>query len=154
MPLLVQKLLNLPGHTCSPRLIVGFVWLNHQLSVYCFVNHSLSLFSCFFVLSVLLWFTSSDYPFGIFKRFLLMTAVFNRMTDFWLGGNVTVGFAITPLHRNRVFLTVENNKMHQIYLALYFNKTMQNHTSIGHQQLFASNITAMSWLCPWSSIWN
>jgi hypothetical protein len=64
---------------------------------------------------------------------------------------VTVGFAITPLHRNHVFLTVENNKIHQIYLALYFNKPMQNHTSIGHQQLFASNITVISWLCPWSS---
>jgi hypothetical protein len=32
-----------------------------------------------------------------------------------------------------------------------YNKTMQNHTSVGHQQLFASNITVMSWLCPWSS---
>ena len=75
-------LLTHPDHLNSPLVFSWFVQLNLQFSVQCCVDHCLSVCSfcvgyCIvcpsslvIALSVLLRFTASDYPFGIFKRFL------------------------------------------------------------------------------------
>ena len=70
--LVEQELLTLPRHWVHPRL-VGFVLLDLYFHMYV-----LQIFVCPFVLfllaivlSVLLRFVDSDYPFGIFKLFLL-----------------------------------------------------------------------------------
>ena len=49
----------------SPRFLEGFVLYGLQFSVSCFVDQCLCLFAI--VLSILLQFTASDYPFGNFK---------------------------------------------------------------------------------------
>ena len=55
-----------------PPFLVGFVLLNLYFSVYCFLQIIVCLLDPFLfpiVLSILLRFTASDYPFGIFKHF-------------------------------------------------------------------------------------
>ena len=66
-----------PPHRC----LMVFVLLDLKFSVYCFVGHCLSfhLFVSFghcIVLYVLLWFTASDYLFGVFTLFLSWTVFF------------------------------------------------------------------------------
>ena len=51
----------------STSTLEGFVLLYLLFSVYCFVDHCLSFCLFIFVLSVLLLFTTSDQPLGIFK---------------------------------------------------------------------------------------
>jgi hypothetical protein len=70
--LMEQELLTLPEHLSSPRLIVGFVVTRSLVLCVCFVDRC--VYFCVFlltiVLSVLLRFTDSDYPFDIFKDLL------------------------------------------------------------------------------------
>ena len=60
----------------APGNTPGFVWgpccsiFSFLCSVFSFVVFACLLFLFVIVLSVLLWFTASDYPFGIFKIFL------------------------------------------------------------------------------------
>ena len=68
----LQELLTLPEHLSSPPVFSG-VRVTRSLVLYvCFVDRCLS-FCTFFaiVLSVLLRYTDSDRPFGIFKLFFL-----------------------------------------------------------------------------------
>ena len=53
----------------NPRLIVGFVFIDSLVFCVMFCRSLFVLLSFFFVivLSVLLWYTASDYPFCIFK---------------------------------------------------------------------------------------
>jgi hypothetical protein len=67
-----QELLTLPEHPSSPPDFSG-VRVSRSLVLYvCFVDRCLSFvpFLLGIVLSVLLRYTDSDYPFGIFKLFL------------------------------------------------------------------------------------
>ena len=67
--LVEQELLTLPEHLSSPP---GFRVTRSLVLCVCFVNRCLSfvLFILAIVLSVLLRYTDSDCPFGIFKLFL------------------------------------------------------------------------------------
>ena len=73
VPLVEQELLTLPLHLSSPPVFSG-VRVTRSLVLYvCFVDRCLSFFTFFhlvIVLSVLLRYTDSDYPFSIFKLFL------------------------------------------------------------------------------------
>jgi hypothetical protein len=73
VPLVEQELLTLPVHLSSPPVFSG-VRVTRSLVLYvCFVDRCLSFFTFFhlvIVLSVLLRYTDSDYPFSIFKLFL------------------------------------------------------------------------------------
>jgi len=72
MSLVEQELLTLPGHLSSPPVFSG-VRVSRSLVLYvCFVDLCLSFCTIFLlaiVLSVLLRYTDSDYPYGIFKLF-------------------------------------------------------------------------------------
>ena len=68
MPLVEQELLTLPDHIRSPPVFSG-VRITRYLVLY-FVVCPFVLFLLAIVLSVLLRFTDSDDPFGIFKLFL------------------------------------------------------------------------------------
>ena len=72
LSLVEQELLTLPEHLSSPLVLVGFVLLSLQFYVYVLqiVVCPFVLFLLAIVLSVLLRYTDSDYPFGIFKLFL------------------------------------------------------------------------------------
>jgi hypothetical protein len=74
VPLVEQKLLTLPEHLSPPRLLVGFVLLDLLFYMYVLFLYRCLSFCTFLllaiVLSVLLRFTNSDYPFDIFKLFL------------------------------------------------------------------------------------
>jgi hypothetical protein len=69
--LVEQELLTLPEHLNSPTVFSEIHCIRSLVLCACFVDRCLSF--CLFVLaivwSVLLWFTDSDYPFGIFKLF-------------------------------------------------------------------------------------
>jgi len=69
--LLEQELLIRPVHLSSPPVFSGVH--GTQSSVYMYVVCPFVLFLLAIMLSVLLWYTDSDYPFGIFKLFLYMT---------------------------------------------------------------------------------
>ena len=64
-----KELLTLPEHFSSPSVLVGFISLDFQFSVQCFVDHCLSFCDFFFILTIallVLRFTISNYPFGTF----------------------------------------------------------------------------------------
>ena len=67
--------LPFPSTWVQPRFLVGFVLLGLQFYVYVLQNVvcPFVLFVLVILLSVLLRFTDSDYPFGIFKRFFYHT---------------------------------------------------------------------------------
>jgi len=68
-----QELLTLPEHLSSPPVFSGVRVTRSLLLYVCFEDLCLSLCTLFLlaiVLSVLLRYTDSDYPFGIFKLFL------------------------------------------------------------------------------------
>jgi hypothetical protein len=72
--LVEQELLTLPDHLGSPSVFSG-VRATRSLFLYvCFADLCLSFctFLLAIILSVLLRYTDSDYPFGIFKLFLLL----------------------------------------------------------------------------------
>ena len=70
VPLVEQELITLPEHPSSPPIFSG-VRVTWSLVVYvCFVDRCFVLFLLAIVLSVLLLYTDSDYPYGIFKLFL------------------------------------------------------------------------------------
>ena len=68
IPLVEQELLALPEHLSSPRVFSGIRVTRSLVLCVCFVYCCLSFFLAI-VLYVLLRFTDSDYPFGIFKPF-------------------------------------------------------------------------------------
>ena len=71
-------------HMSSLPGLLGFVLLNFQLFVQCFINHYgfLCLFSFLTIaLSVLLRYTASNYPFDVFKLFLYQTKLPRRHLD-------------------------------------------------------------------------
>ena len=93
VPLVEQELLTIPEHLSSPPVFSGVRVTRSLVLCVCFVNRCLSyclfsfchcvvcssvfwplcrLFFCLLTIvsSVLLWYTDSDYPFGIFKLFL------------------------------------------------------------------------------------
>jgi hypothetical protein len=75
--LVEQELPTLPEHLSSTLVFSG-VRVTRSLVLYvCFIDRCLSfcLFSFGLVLSVLLRYTDSDYPFGIFKLFLMLFSV-------------------------------------------------------------------------------
>jgi hypothetical protein len=63
--LVEQELLTLPDHLSSPPVFNGVHVTRSLVLCVCFVDRCLSFLAI--VLSVLLRFTDSDYPFGIFK---------------------------------------------------------------------------------------
>jgi hypothetical protein len=71
VPLVEQELLTLPEHMSSPPDCNGVRATQSLVSCVCFVDRC--LYFCTFplaiVLSVLLRFADSDYPFGIFNVF-------------------------------------------------------------------------------------
>ena len=71
VPLVGQELLTLPEHLSSPPLFSEVRVTRSLVLCVCFVDRYLSFcpFSLATVLSVLLRYTDSDYPFGIFKLF-------------------------------------------------------------------------------------
>jgi hypothetical protein len=78
--LVEQELPTLPQHLSSPPVFSG-VRVTRSLVLYvCFVDRCLSFctFLLAIVLSVLLRYTDSDYPFGIFKLFLSL------LKNWWL----------------------------------------------------------------------
>ena len=77
MPLVEQELLSLPEHLSSPPVFSGVRDTRSLVLYVCFVDRCLSfvLFLLAIVLSVLLRYTDSDFPFGIFKLF------FTNITD-------------------------------------------------------------------------
>jgi hypothetical protein len=84
VPLVEQELLTLPVHLSSPPVFSG-VRVTRSLVLYvCFVDHCLSFctFLLAIVLSVLLQYTDSDYPFGIFKLFLALSLVTFRHLNY------------------------------------------------------------------------
>ena len=79
-----QELLNLQEHLSSPTVLVVFVLLDLLVLCVCFVGRFVLLTVLYFflltiMLSVLLRYTNSDYPFGIFKLFLYMFNVVLRV---------------------------------------------------------------------------
>jgi hypothetical protein len=66
--LVEHELLTLPEHLSSPGFLVVFVLLDRFMCMFC--RSLFVLFLLTFVLSVLLRFTDSNYPFGIFKLFI------------------------------------------------------------------------------------
>ena len=72
LPKLEFKHFTLPQHLSSPPGLIGFVLLHLQFYMYVLqiIVCPFVLFLLAIVLSVLLRFTDSDYPFGIFKLFL------------------------------------------------------------------------------------
>ena len=72
VPLVEQELPTLPEHLNTPTIFSGFVLLDLQFYMYFLqiVVCPFVLFLLAIVLSVLLRYTDSDYPFGIFKLFL------------------------------------------------------------------------------------
>ena len=83
VPLVEQELITLPEHLSSPPVFSG-IRVTRSLVLYiCFVDRCLSfvLFLLAIVLSVLLQYTDSDSPFGIFKLFLLSLMGVNSRND-------------------------------------------------------------------------
>ena len=65
-----QELLTLPEHLSSPLAFSGVRVTRSLVLCVCFVDRCLSFVLLAIVLSVLLRFTDSDYPFGLFKLLL------------------------------------------------------------------------------------
>jgi hypothetical protein len=74
VPLVEQELLTLLELLSSPPFLSGVRVIRSLVLCVCFVVCPFVLFLLAIVLSVLLRFTDSDYPFGIFKLFLYPTA--------------------------------------------------------------------------------
>jgi hypothetical protein len=72
MPLVEQELLTLPKNMSSHPVLSGVRVTRSLVLCVCFVDRCLSFCTFFLaiVLSVLLRYTDSDYPFGILKLFL------------------------------------------------------------------------------------
>ena len=85
VPLVEHELLILPGHLRSPPVFSEVRVAQSLILCVCFVDRCLSFCP---VLSVLLWFTDSDYPFGIFNLFLQQLLINNRLLVVAVGGQV------------------------------------------------------------------
>ena len=72
LSLVEQGLITLPEHMSSPLVSSGIRVTQSLVLCVCLVDRYMCPFVRFFtiVLSVLLQYTDSDYPFGIFKLFL------------------------------------------------------------------------------------
>ena len=69
--LVEQELPTLPEHPSSPPVLSGVCDI--RSSVLCVFCSPFALFLLATVLSVLLWYTDSDYPIGILKLFLVVS---------------------------------------------------------------------------------
>jgi hypothetical protein len=67
VPLVEQEIPTLPEHLSSPPVFSGVRVIRSLVLCVCFVNRCMSFCPFSLVLCVLLRFTDSDYPFGIFK---------------------------------------------------------------------------------------
>ena len=106
-----KDLLSLPEHLSSLRFLVGFVLRNLLSSLYCIVDRCLSISSFLWTfILIFLWFTASDYHFGILDLRLLITTLVSLIYGFWLPlwylrimasdypfGILDLRFLITPL---------------------------------------------------------
>ena len=81
--LVEQKLLTLPEYPSSPPVLVGFVLLDLQFYMYVLqiVDCPFVLFLLAILLSVLLPYTDSDYPFGIFQRLFLNIIEYHQIQN-------------------------------------------------------------------------
>ena len=71
LSLVEQELPTIPEHIRSPPVYCG-VHVTRTFVLYvCFVDRCLSLCTCFAIVLSVLRYTNFDYPFGIFKLFLL-----------------------------------------------------------------------------------
>ena len=82
VPLVEQELLTLPENLSSPRVLVGVRVTRSLVLCVCFVDRCpFVLFLLAIVLSVLLGFTDSGYPFGIFTLFFhLVRSYLSKLT--------------------------------------------------------------------------
>ena len=103
----------------SPSLIYGF-WLHFWYLHTCLVKqnytehcHTFVLFLLAIVLSVLLWYTDSDYLLGIFKLFLI--------SFFYLIVNNTYYYNIIFFNLYLIYLNNKDTTDTQKYLTLTFN---------------------------------
>ena len=78
MPLVEQEQLTLPQHLSLPPVLSGVRVTRSLLLCVCFVDLFV-LFLLDIVLSVLLRYTDSDYPFGIFKLFQLTIIIISTV---------------------------------------------------------------------------
>ena len=87
MPLVEQELLILPKHLSSPPVCSGVRVTRSLVLCVCFVDCCLSfvLFLLAIVLYVLLRYTDSGYPFGIFKLFLYIFVYIHQHLTSCLG---------------------------------------------------------------------
>ena len=78
VPLVEQEQLTLPQHLSLPPVLSGVRVTRSLLLCVCFVDLFV-LFLLDIVLSVLLRYTDSDYPFGIFKLFQLTIIIISTV---------------------------------------------------------------------------
>jgi len=117
VPLVEQELLTLPEHMSSPPVFSGVRGTRSLVLYVCFVDRCLSFctFSFGHCVSVLLRYTDSDYPFGIFKLFCNNLAY---------GLNLRVGFlSATCFHKCGMFY-IESSWVP--YANHEYQNTMQN----------------------------
>jgi len=84
VPLVEQELSTLPGHLCSPSVFSGVRVTRSLVLCVMFCRSLFALLSFFLlasVLSILLWFTNYDYPFGISKLFYESLLIHISVTD-------------------------------------------------------------------------
>ena len=100
VPLVEQELLTIPENLSSPPVFSG-VRVTRSLVLYvCFVDRCLSFctFLLAIVLSVLLRYTDSHCPFGIFKTLLMvLNAIFNNILV--ISWRSVVSLEETEVHR-------------------------------------------------------
>ena len=80
--LVEQELLTLPENLSSPPVFSGVCVTRSLVLCVCIVDRSFVLFILAIVLSVLLRFTDSDYPFDIFKLFLRINNI-SKLSPFF-----------------------------------------------------------------------
>jgi hypothetical protein len=80
--LVEQELLTLPENLSSPPVFSGICVTQSLVLCVCIVDRSFVLFILAIVLSVLLRFMDSDYPFDIFKLFLRINNI-SKLSPFF-----------------------------------------------------------------------
>ena len=100
VPRLEQELLTLPEHPSSLPVFSGVRVTRYLVLCVCVVDLCMSFCTFSIVLSVLLQFTDSDYPFGIFKLFLQYA------------GNQSTGFFSYQRNESQTLPLVSSNSFH------------------------------------------
>jgi hypothetical protein len=106
--LVEQELLTLPEHLSSPPVFVGSC--NSIFSFMCMFCRSLFvLFLLVIMLSVLLRYTDSDYPFGILKLFLLINyCQYFSKNRFIFIGCPKISAAKKCCYYSKIYYTIQN----------------------------------------------